>query len=85
MVLAATSFQLVNPSNYSPGPYPAAMRGTNEIDVAPELDCPDQTAVDGGEYTVQIVGTSMTLTAVRDDSCPFREGLLVVHPWQRKA
>jgi hypothetical protein len=86
MDLSATTFQFLNPEGDSPGPYPVRLSRSNEITVAPELDCPDQNSTaDGGQYTYKIVGTSMTLTPVRDDSCPFRQWLLISHPWQRKA
>jgi len=84
MVLSATTFQFLNPEKDSPGSYPVGLSATNEITVAPELDCPGQTTQDGGQYAYQTDGETLTLTPLRDDSCPFREWLLIAHPWQKR-
>jgi hypothetical protein len=84
LMLTATTFELQPSSGSGSGAVPLGLSGANQFTVAPDNDCPDQITQNGGLYAFATDGTTLTLTPIRDDSCPGRQWQLVAHPWNRK-
>lgn len=46
-------------------------------------DCPDQSVITAGTYTLKLSGDTLTITLI-SDSCGDRSAVLVTAPWSRK-
>jgi hypothetical protein len=85
LTLTATTFDLAPSAGSGAGSVPVGLSSANQLTVAPDSYCPDQTTQNGGLYAFATDGTTLTLRPIRDDSCPGRQWLLVAHSWSRKA
>jgi hypothetical protein len=81
--LAATTFQLLNPDGFTTPPVPAGIDAATHLRIADIKDCPDQLLQTGGVYAYQVSATTLTLSPVGDDACPFRGWLLRAKPWTK--
>jgi hypothetical protein len=82
--LTATTFEMWNPSQFTAGAYSAGVTATDEFSVVDDPGCPLETSSAGGRYHFAVSGDTLTLTSVTVDACPFRQGVLTAHPWQRQ-
>lgn len=62
---------------------PTAMSETTLV-LPAASDCPDQSSVTMGTYTIAVTGDLLRFTLVRD-SCGDRSGVLVTGTWKRKS
>jgi hypothetical protein len=80
--ISASNMSLQNPVGGEPFTLdPTSMTGTSLVLPAGE-DCPDQTVVTPGTYTLALTGDSLVITLV-SDSCGDRSGVLAAVPWTR--
>jgi hypothetical protein len=80
--ISASNLSLQNPVGGEAFPLdPTSMTETSLVLPAGE-DCPDQTVVTPGTYTLALTGNSLVITMLRD-SCGDRSGVLTAAPWAR--
>jgi hypothetical protein len=80
--ISASNLSLQNPVGGEPFTLdPTSMTQTSLVLPAGQ-DCPDQTVVTSGTYTLALTGDSLVITLV-SDSCGDRSGVLAAVPWTR--
>ena len=82
--LTATTFEMWSPDQFTLPPYAVGVTATDEFSVVDDPGCPLETSSAGGRYHFAVSGDTLTLTSLTVDACPFRQGVLTAHPWQRQ-
>ena len=65
-------------------PLPRRGDGYRRVQRGCDPACPQPSSSGGGRYHFVVSGDTLTLTSVAVDACPFRQGVLTAHPWQRQ-
>jgi hypothetical protein len=83
LTITATDVLITNPGDTTPFSVDPTDLSESTLMVAASQDCPDQSSITGGEYSVSLQGATLTFKAVRD-SCGDRKAVLSTVPWTRK-
>ena len=83
LTITETDVLITNP--HSTEPFSVDPHEVTEtlLTLMPAQDCPDQSEVTTGQYSISLQGDKLTFTAVQD-SCGDRKAVLSTAPWTRK-
>lgn len=84
MTISESNISLQNPIGGEPFTLDPSAMTTTSLVLPAASDCPDQSVVTPGTYTLALTGDSLVITLV-SDSCGDRIGTLVTSPWTRKS
>ena len=82
LTITETDVLITNPRSTEPFSVDPHEVTETKLVVLASQDCPDQSTVTDGEYTMKLEGDKLTFTALHD-SCGDRKAVLATEPWTR--